>query len=376
MKYFITLSAGKDSEDTVYWAVNNLPFEDWEIVFNDTDWDAKATYDHLKYIADRVGKTIIVVKNKGWADKIAPEVLAKIEAIFGGRNIFAELAVYKTRFPSTKARICTEELKVKPMIDFILDNVKEDCTIIQGVRAEESPSRRAMNESDEYFKFYFEPYGTDSKGRQKYYTYRKNDVIAHCDNFTVDVHRPIFKKTALEVFQDIFDNGSPAHPYYRIGCSRIGCWPCVNSKLGEIKIIAKEDPLRMEQLEQLEQLANSTFFPPGYIPERFCSKEAICMIYRSDLLKLFANKPKPKHKGQMTMFDSHISDPELILYNLYFKNDYIKVHLDEDGDEYILRTVKVPTIRDVLNYVNDNPDQIQAFDTGGGCVSVYGICEN
>lgn len=375
MKYFVTLSSGKDSEATVYWALNNLPFESWEIVFGDVDWDAKVSYGHLDYICNKVGKKLIKIKNNGWADKIPEEALNRIIEIFGGRNIFAELAVYKTRFPSTKARICTEELKVKPMIDFILDNVKGDCTIIQGVRAEESESRRQMKESDDFFKFYFEPYGTDRNGKPKYHTYRKKDVIAHCDKFEVNVFRPIIKKTANEVFNEIFENGSQGNPLYRIGASRVGCWPCVMCKKGEIKMIAKHDPLRIEQLEQLEQLANSTFFPPGYIPERFCSKIAECMIYRSDLIKLFSDKPRPIDKNQTSMFENHKSDPEKLLYDIYFKNENIPVYHDEDGEEYILRFVKVPTVMDVVKYVNDNPDQVPAFESGGGCVSVYNICE-
>jgi hypothetical protein len=67
----------------------------------------------------------------------------------------------KKRFPSTKARFCTEELKVKPMIDFILDR-KADCLIIQGVRKDESEARSAMKEQCTFFKYYFTPYRTNT----------------------------------------------------------------------------------------------------------------------------------------------------------------------------------------------------------------------
>ncbi len=68
-------------------------------------------------------------------------------------------------------------------------------------------------------------------------------------------------------------------------------------------------------------------------------------------------------------------NPEQRLYEMYFKNPLIEVHIDEDGDEFIYRMVKVPTVRDVVKYVIANPNQQEAFPTSTGCVSVYNICE-
>lgn len=375
MKYFVTLSTGKDSEATLWWAYHNLPFNDWEVIFDDVDWDSQDVYDHLKYLESRVGKKFIIIKNKGWENKITKEAYDSIIEIFGKKNIFAEMVLFKTRFPSTKARFCTELLKVHPMIDYILDNVKEDCTVIQGVRADESPARRMMKPTDDYFKFYFEPYKNNKQGKPLFHTYRKNEVIEHCDKYEVTVLRPVLKKTAIEVFNIIFENDSPGNPLYRKGQSRVGCYPCVMCKQGEIKIIAKTTPERIEQLEQLEQLAKSTFFPPGFIPLKYCTKIAECAIYRSDLIKFFFTKANERPESQSKMFELDETDPEEKLYQLYFKNPDIEVHLDDDEDEYILRFVKVPTVRDVVKYVIANPNQQEAFPTSTGCVSVYNICE-
>jgi len=52
------------------------------------------------------------------------------------------------------------------------------------------------------------------------------------------------------------------------------------------------------------------------------------------------------------------------------------VLVDEDGEEYIIRTVKVPTIRDVVKYVQRNEAQEKLIDLVPGCVSVYNICES
>ena len=377
MRYIITLSSGKDSEGTLWWAYNTLPFDSWEVVFDETDWDKQEVYDHLKYLESRVGKKFIVIKSKGFRDKLTLELQEKIIEIFGGENVFAEMVIAKKRFPSTKARFCTVELKSKPMIDFILDEVKEDVTIIQGVRAEESEARRNLKISDEYFKFYLEPYGYDKKGKPLFHTYRKAEILAHLDKYEVNVHRPVLKLSANEVFNIIFENNSPGNALYKLGLSRVGCWPCVNCGIGEIKIVSEIDPGRIEQLEQLEQLSNSTFFPPGFIPTRFCSKTAKCEVYREDLLRLFGGKAPKIIKNQSSFFNETIQlNPEERLYQMYFKNDKIPVYLDENGDEYIIRSVKVPTIRDVVKYVKENPNQVDLIPRSGGCVSVYNICES
>lgn len=375
MKYYVTCSTGKDSEATIWWAYHNLSFNEWEVIFNDVDWDSQEVFDHLSYLESRIGKKFIIVKNKGWRDEISESDYNAIIEIFGGPNIFAELAVYKGRFSSTKARICTQKLKVEPCIDFILDTIHEDCTIIQGVRAEESPSRAAMKESDDYFKFYFEPYGTDKNGKPQFHSYRKQDVISHCDKYTVNVFRPILKKSAADVFSIIFENDSPGNALYRQGQARVGCYPCIMCKLGEIRLIAINSPERIEQLEQLERLSGSTFFPPGFIPVRFCTKMALCKLYRGDLIKVMTKKPKASIKGQDILFSNTALNLEESLYQQYFKNPLIEVFIDEDGDEYILRRVKVPTIKDVVKYVIDNPNQQEAFPASSGCVSFYNICE-
>src|SRR3982750_815255 len=98
-KYFVQCSTGKDSEASVWWAYHNLPFESWEIIFCDVDWDNKAVYEHLKYLESRTGKKAIVLKSKGFKDKISKEVQKKIIEIFGEENVFAEMVIAKTRFP-------------------------------------------------------------------------------------------------------------------------------------------------------------------------------------------------------------------------------------------------------------------------------------
>lgn len=118
-------------------------------VFCDTGWEHPDTYKHVNDVCLQMGVRLITLKSK---------------------YDFVSLAVHKKRFPSTNARFCTSELKMKPMIDYVL-SLKESCIIIQGIRAGESTARAAMEEECMYFKSYFQP---KKKGRTE--NYRSKDV--------------------------------------------------------------------------------------------------------------------------------------------------------------------------------------------------------
>jgi hypothetical protein len=62
---------------------------------------------------------------------------------------------------SSGRRICTIELKVVPMIDYVL-SLNGHCIIIQGIRTERI-HKQIINERSMYlFKYYFEPYQTNT----------------------------------------------------------------------------------------------------------------------------------------------------------------------------------------------------------------------
>ncbi len=250
-KYIATFSGGKDSLDTVIWCMNNLQPHEWDIVFCDTDWEDELTYQHIRDIESKIGKQIITLKHKPFP--ITDEQRKAIVQIFGSNNIFAEMVVYKGRFPSTKARFCTEKLKSYPMIDHII-SCNCDVVVLQGIRNDESQSRRNLKENDDYFKFYFEPYKTNKKGQKLYHSYRKKEVTAHCEKYAVDVLRPIIHKTAEQVFDSIYSNGFQPNPLYKLGLGRVGCFPCVMCQKNEIKQVAEINPLRIVQIRLLEKM--------------------------------------------------------------------------------------------------------------------------
>jgi len=293
MKILVSWSGGKDSQACLIEAVQKYGASNITAVFCDTGWEHPVTYHHVQHVCELMGVELVILRSK---------------------YTFVSLAKYKKRFPSTKARFCTEELKVKPMIDYIL-SLDDSCLIIQGIRSGESAARAAMDAECMYFKHYFEPIETNStrlakfekqlskaksskqrskiekqiekvkarlaKGKEdpKYYTYRKNEVFRYCKKYDASVSRPIKDKTAQEVIDIILNAGQKPNPLYYRGYSRVGCFPCIMCTLSEIKLIGKNEPEMRNRLIMAEDEIGSSFFPPGYIPKRYCKNGSYPMVH-------------------------------------------------------------------------------------------------
>lgn len=251
MKILIQWSGGKDSQACLIWAVEKYGAMNIEAVFCDTGWEHEETYRHVKVIPAALGVNLVTLKSRKY-------------------DGFVDMALKKGRFPSTKARFCTEELKIKPMIDYILSH-QEHLLIVQGIRADESNSRSLMSEQCRYFKYYFEPYGNDKSGKAKFHTYRKKDVLEWCKKYVDDVHRPIFTWGGVQVMNYIIEYGLPVNPLYYKGAKRVGCYPCIMCNKSEIKNIVFDDPKRVDEIREAEKMAGSSLFPPDYVPKRYCS---------------------------------------------------------------------------------------------------------
>lgn len=267
MKIIVQFSGGKDSLASLLWVRNNLS-KDFLTVFCDTGWESEITYGYIQEISEQLKLNLITLKSKKY-------------------DGFLDLVKRKKRFPSTKARFCTEELKSKPMIDYILDIMKDDILIIQGIRKNESLSRSKMNQQCTYFKYYFQPYGIDKKGKEKFHTYRKKEVIKFKQNHSDDILRPVFEWTAKEVMQYILDNGLEPNPLYKMGMKRVGCFPCVMANNVDILSMIKFAPERLKMVEEEEILKNSSFFGPDSIPS-WAYKGAYPLI--PDVIRYLNNK--------------------------------------------------------------------------------------
>lgn len=285
MLNIVNISGGKDSGCVAAWAKNNLP--DFVAVFCDTGWESPITMAHLSYLEQWLGQPIIHLK---------------------AERQFADMVRHKGRFPSRKAQFCTETLKVQLCINYVLAQ-DDDVTVYCGKRREESDARRHTPKSDEYLK--------PGNGL----TYRVRDARAWLEHHTADVYRPIVDWVVADVFSYAAMYGQLPNPLYKQGFARVGCFPCINAKHSEVRLIAELYPEKIEEIAALEQEVGTTFFGPDYIPARFCSK-----------------------------------------------------HVQSEGKGGQLKGRYVPTIRDVVAYVTEHRDQEELF-TPSSCQSLYGLCE-
>lgn len=244
MKILILYSGGKDSQACLIWAVKKYGAHNCEAVFCDTGWENPTTYDHIKTTCNDLNVQLIIAKSKKYDGMV-------------------DLAKQKKRFPSTKARFCTEELKSKPAIDYVLSK-KEHLIVIEGIRKDESFSRSKMQDQCTYFKYYFEP-GPNGKT----HSYRKKDIVKWCENYNADKLRPIFNWTAEETLNYIKENGQQPNPLYFQGFTRVGCFPCIMSRHSEVKQLLKIYPERFDYIKQIEKEVGSSFFKIDYVPKRF-----------------------------------------------------------------------------------------------------------
>jgi 3'-phosphoadenosine 5'-phosphosulfate sulfotransferase (PAPS reductase)/FAD synthetase len=340
MRIIVQYSGGKDSQACLLWACQHWGADKIEAVFCDTGWEHPFTYEHIFKTTEQLGVKLTLVQSDKYEN-------------------FIDMVDKKSRFPSTNARFCTEELKVKPFINYVLDQVNDHVIVVQGIRADESLNRSKMQQDCRIFKYYFQPYTNNfiklmaaneivnnlrrqnkkvpinklteiadldiqlraGQINNKFYTYRKKDVLNFCKTYADDIYRPVFDWTAQKVIDFIIENGQKPNPLYAKGFTRVGCFPCIMCNHGEVKQIIKYFPSTIDKLREYEQKFETSFFPPDYIPKEFCSKEAITK------------------KG---------------------------------------KKVKYPTIDDVVKYINGKNATGDLFEQEApiSCMSVYnGICE-
>jgi 3'-phosphoadenosine 5'-phosphosulfate sulfotransferase (PAPS reductase)/FAD synthetase len=241
----VQFSGGKDSLASLLWAVDKYGKENIVAIFCDTQWEHELTYKHIQEVISKLGVKFITLK---------------------GKYSFLELVKKKLRFPSTKARFCTEWLKIRPFIDYLLNIEYEYSIIIQGIRSDESRSRSKMTQECQYFKYYFTPYGFKKDGKPKFMSYRKKEIVTKGLLHKTDIYRPFFNSTANEVMNFIKSFGFKPNPLYYMGFKRVGCFPCIMCTKSEMDLIIKKQPQYLERIKIAEEEYQSTFFPVDYIP--------------------------------------------------------------------------------------------------------------
>lgn len=285
----VSVSGGKDSTALLLLAIERGA-ENMQAVFADTGHEHQQTYDYVRYLeqatgvpirwvradfSERIANKATYVREK-WPAKLAAETvksplideatgkpmvrarfsLHQIEQIVGRAlavldkgptgNPFLDLCIWKGRFPSTKARFCSEELKRNPIVEQVqmpLLDAGHEVISWQGVRADESPARALLKES--------ECVGTWPDTGGELWNYR-----------------PILKWTAEQCFDMHRRHGIKHNPLYEQGMGRVGCMPCIHARKDELLEISKRFPEEVARVAEWERIVieaskikSSTFFP-------------------------------------------------------------------------------------------------------------------
>jgi 3'-phosphoadenosine 5'-phosphosulfate sulfotransferase (PAPS reductase)/FAD synthetase len=228
--FVVGISGGKDSSAALLWMLHESGHDHARIkaTFSDTGNEHEWTYAHIKLLNDTVHEI----------ETIKPELP------------FFALAHAKHRFPSAKARFCTQHLKIYPSQKYIqrLRCWGLNPISVSGVRADESAARTDLPE----WSF---------------------SSVLQCPQW-----RPLIKWTIDDVIAIHRRHNVPLNPLYSIGAMRVGCWPCIMSRKSEIRTIALKFPERIDEIRRAEEKFEkeygrySSFFSRMTIPERFRTK--------------------------------------------------------------------------------------------------------
>ena len=196
-------------------------------------------------------------------------------------NPFLDLYMLKGRFPGLKARFCTDELKIMPMMAIKQPLLDAGFHIVEwiGERAQESRDRA-----------------------------RKPVVqrIRHASGASQILYRPIHGLKVEQVFAEIAEAGLLPNPLYAAGASRVGCWPCILCGKNEVSLVARMTPHEIERLRAWEALVGrvsrrrmATFFCAKMVPGD-PSDEA-----RAQIDKVVAWAGTSRGGRQFDMFQTH-----------------------------------------------------------------------
>jgi 3'-phosphoadenosine 5'-phosphosulfate sulfotransferase (PAPS reductase)/FAD synthetase len=277
---------------------SGIPREQISATFANTHNEADETYAHLKMLSEKVFPITWLEPEMG----------------------FYELARHKKRFPSQLARFCTQNLKMKPAAGFISDLEDKGYEVIaaSGVRADESDERRELPEWGEPLDSYF--------GIWEY--------------------RPLIKWQIEQVWLIHKRYNVPRNPLYDAGAARVGCFPCINSRKPEIRMMSRKFPRYIDRVRAMEsgvqeQNPNSTFFQRFKIP----------LVMRS-------KKITTKHGEEMMVATL---------------DDVVRWSNTTHGGKVYLKSYKDQPQQHLIEDLDG--DVVLTSDDVGICPSQYGACE-
>lgn len=216
-----SVSGGKDSTAMcLHFQEQGIPYR---AVFLDTGWENATTYRYLREVLPGVIGEIEWLTPAVDLSPDLEEVAAHFEDRLGHHSAMVRLILKKQAFPGKMARFCTQELKAKVIQEYLLSLDFEPINAV-GIRAAESASRSKMSEWE------------------------------HSESYDCDIWRPLIDWSEQDVIDIHARHGVAPNPNYLAGASRVGCFPCINARKAEIKLMHDREPDRFDIIEDLERL--------------------------------------------------------------------------------------------------------------------------
>lgn len=274
----VSFSGGKD-RTAIYllalkWGIR------FRAIFADTGHEHESTIEFVKTLHEKTGgPRIEIIKAdfsdrferrrkwmaEKWPEKGVPQerIDRAIELMHPTGIPFLDLCMLKGRFPSAKARFCTEELKTYPMMFQVLFPAHQSGPVIswQGVRAQESPRRAKMPQ----------------------YDWGDGGIVNY---------RPIFKWTHDQVFDLHREMAVEHNPLYKAGMGRVGCFPCIMCQKNEIFNISLRFPEHIERVAEWERI--------------------VADVSRRGLATFFADDTAVKPEGYDSLTDGYYSIHDVV----------------------------------------------------------------
>jgi len=272
----VSVSGGKDSTALLLLAIER-DAENLQAVFADTGHEHPQTYEYIQYLNDTVFpiKTVqrdfaddikrkrmfIARDQRTRRDKLGRKIRwsnkskrLALNVLFSTGNPFLDMCLVHGRFPSTKVRFCTDELKRNPLIEQVQMPLMDEGGIVwswQGVRADESLARRDLPELE--------------------------CVGAGADSGELWNYRPILQWTVDDVFAMHRKHNIKPNPLYSQGMGRVGCMPCINTRKDELLEIGRRFPAEIDRVfawEKLVSQASKTHSATFFSASRLGAKSA------------------------------------------------------------------------------------------------------
>ncbi|HKE44569.1 MAG TPA: phosphoadenosine phosphosulfate reductase family protein [Steroidobacteraceae bacterium] len=280
MKHIVGFSGGIDSQACARWVLNRYPKDD--VILTNTNAGRNESPLTDAFVAE-YSRTVhpVTVITARMKDIWETEGYAEIRGFDSEEELtFGRMIAIKGRPPSRKAQFCTSILKLRPQRRWMREQFGpggplegEAYTRYAGVRRDESAARAHA------------------------------PFVQWDEFYDCELHYPITDWSKAMCFAYVEAHGEAYNPLYKLGFSRVGCAPCINSGKDDILLWRDRFPDMIEKVRGYERDSGRTFFPPcvpglamNTIDEVIAWAETSRGGYQPNMLRMFNERPACESK--------------------------------------------------------------------------------